>query len=367
MGMPLQRAIRFSRRWLSGAGDVTRSDQVLPSSDASFDAFVFRPRNAGDQPLPGWVLLHGITRPGRLHPMLVRYSEALAASGAVVVVPEVREWVDLHLAPHRTADVTRAGLDFLEAEPQVVGKLGLTGFSFGAPQAIHQAFNPEFQGRLGVVTAFGGYADLERTLRFQMTGVHEWDGHTEKMRPDPYGRWIVAANYLTGVPGYETATQVAAALRSLAAEAGDLQVESWDPSMDPIKEALRGELQGEDRELFDYFAPDSQNDPRPSDARAEQWIQDLTAAGRRRDPGLELPSGTLMTPVPIHVIHGAADHLIPASEGRRLGERLSQTEGTLTITRLFSHSTEDGGGNLLRGMQENVRFLRALNRILQAV
>ena len=283
------------------------------------------------------------------------------------MVPEVSEWVELQLAPHRTTDAARAGLDFLEADPQVQGKAGLTGFSFGAPQAIHQALLPEFYNRLAVVTAFGGYADLERTLRFQMTGLHEWNGHTEQLRPDPYGRWIVAANYLTGVPGYESATAVAAALRDLAAEAGDLQVESWDPSMDKTKDALRSGLDGDDRELFDYFAPDALKDPHPSDARAEEWVQGLTAAGRRRDPGLELPAGEIRTPIPIHVIHGATDHLIPASEGRRLGERLSQTEGTLTITRLFSHSSESGSAHLLRGLGENVRFVRVLNRILQAV
>ncbi len=367
MGMPFQRIIRYGRHWLSGSGDVIRSDQVLPSSGASFDAFVFRPRGAGDRPLPGWVLLHGITRPGRLHLSLVRFAESLAASGAVVVVPEVAEWVDLQLAPHLTSAAARAGLDFLEADPQVRGKLGLTGFSFGAPQAIQQALLPEFHDRLGVVTAFGGYADLERTLRFQMTGLHEWNGQTEYLRPDPYGRWIVAANYLTEVPGYESATAVASALRDLAAEAGDLQVESWDPSMDKIKNALRTRLDGDDRALFDYFAPDASDDPLPPDERAEQWVQDLTAAGRKRDPGLEFPAGALKTPVPIHVIHGAADHLIPSSEGRRLGQRLSQTEGTLTITSLFSHSTENGSGGRLSELGENLRFLRVLNRVLQAV
>lgn len=365
--MPFSRAIRYGRHWLSGAGDVTRSDQVLSASGAVFDAFVFRPSNAGDRPLPGWVLLHGITRPGRLHPSLMRFSQSLAASGAIVVVPEVSEWVGLELAPHRTAAATRAGLEFLEADPQAVGRSGLAGFSFGAPQAIRQALDPELHHRLGSVTAFGGYSDLERTLRFLMTGLHEWDGRTERLRPDPYGRWIVAANYLTGVPGYESAIPVAEALRSLAAEAGDLQVESWDPSMDPIKKGLRADLDGNDRELFDYFAPDAGDDPPMADERSERWVVDLAAAGRERDPGLELPDGQLKTPVPIHVVHGAADSLIPSSEGRRLGERLRQTEGSLTITRLFSHSSEDGTPHLLSGVRENLRFFNLLNRILQSV
>ena len=366
MRVPFRRALRYARFWTRGVPSIERTETTLSSDGAEFPASVYRPPASG--PAPGWVVLHGITRPGRFHASLVRFASSLAASGAVVVVPEVREWVELDLAPHRTFPALRAGLGFLEADGQARGRPGVAGFSFGSPQVIRAALDPGVARRIGAVAAFGGYEDLHRTLRFHFTGTHEWRGRSTTLRPDPYGRWIVVANYLTHVPGFEDHRGVADALRRLAAAAGDLQIDSWDPALDPTKVEVREGLTSAERPLFDFFAPPTDREPIPAGDEVDRWVERLVEAARTANPEVELPAGPIRTSVPIHVVHGESDHLIPVSEGRRLGERLAGSPGSVAITRLFSHSTEHGArSGAWERVRENVRFLRTLDRILSEV
>ncbi len=159
-------------------------------------------------------------------------------------------------------------------------RIGLVGFSFGSPQALAASAHPDVRDRLAGVVGFGGYCDLERTILFQLTGRHEWEGRVHHLRPDPYGRWIVAANYLTAVPGMEDADEVARGLRRLAALAGDRGVMSWDEQFDPVKKEIRARLgPGRHREVFDLFAPVSEQDG--SGVAGEEW-GDGACTGRRR-------------------------------------------------------------------------------------
>lgn len=365
MNQGLRRATRFAREWARPRAHLQVKEVEVPCHGGPLPTTVIRPREGG--PGPGWVVLHGITRPGRRHPGLVRFARALAATGSTVVIPEIREWVALELAPHRARDATLAGLQALKEDPGVVGRSGLVGFSFGAPQALRVAMDPEVAPALGVVAAFGGYGELERTLRFLLTGRHAWKGTDYRVRPDPYGRWIVAANFLTRTPGWEDAGDVARALGELAGAAGDLQVEAWSPELDAVKDRVTAMVAAERRALFAYFAPPAHQEPPAADADAEEWALRLTRTARQSQPLLELPRD-LEIPVPVFLIHGRNDHLIPFSETLRLAPRVRAPRVTTTVTGLFSHSAEDprprGPGGWGR---EAWRLGRTLARLLEAI
>ena len=214
---------------------MDRSDGVVPAT-------LFLPPSR-HRPLPGWVVLHGVTRPGREHPAIQRFARALASTGAAVLMPEIPEWASLRLAPERAVPTILASILALSARPETeAGDIGLVGFSFGAPQALVAASDPSVAGHLSGVFGFGGYRDLAETLRFQMTGHFRWQGEDLYLRPDPYGRWVVAGNLLTAVPEYSDAEDVSAALLELATIAGDRRVEAWDASFDPVKESLRARI-----------------------------------------------------------------------------------------------------------------------------
>ena len=285
-----------------------------------------------------------------------------------MLIPEVPEWRQLELAPDRTLPTVLACLEALRSMggQGPSAPIGLLGFSFGAPQAIAASAHPDVVGRLAGVVGFGGYCDLERTLVFQFTGRHEWEGVTHQLRPDPYGRWIVGANYLTSVPGFEGAQPVADGLRRLASSAGDLGIMSWDARFDPMKDAIRQKLDPELRRVFEIFAPSSNAEPDPD--AAEAMAHALAEAGRRVDPDIEAAPRFAGTVGPVRLMHGRHDHLIPHSEAFRLRSALPPSvDADLTVTRLFGHSSQDPLPGWVEGARETVLFLKGLSRVLNVV
>lgn len=363
-GMPYStlKAIRYLRGWSTGRSTATEHEVELDRGFDQVPATLFLPPGRREG-LPGWVVLHGITRPGRAHPGLLRFARSMAGTGAAVLIPEVPEWRELTLAPDRAVPTIRAAILALDARPETAaGRTGVVGFSFGAPQALIAAGDPEVQKHLAVAVGFGGYCDLRSTLAFQFTGEIRGEGVEEHLRPDPYGRWVVGANYLTAVPGLDDAEDVAGALRELAAAAGERRIESWDPVYDPVKRSLRKRIAPERQRLFDLFAPEGEREP--DRAEALEVVDALCAAAEARDPLLSPRShlGGLRTPV--HLVHGRRDHLIPFTETLRLQEALPPGGSTVTITGLFAHSEGTRVGSALHGAREGVRFFRALSRIL---
>ena len=71
---------------------------------------------------------------------------------------------------------------------------------------------------------------------------------------------------------------------------------------------------------------------------------------------------------PVHVIHGRHDHLVPFSEGLRLGRALAEvTPARATVTTLFGHSAQDPLPSLREALREVPIFVGALTRALAAV
>jgi pimeloyl-ACP methyl ester carboxylesterase len=318
-------------------------------------------------PLPAWVVLHGITRLGRAHEQLVRFTRALVTTGAVAIVPEVPEWLDFSLAPHLAVPTISAAIVGLRDSGWARdAPIGLIGFSFGAPHAISATAHADLREAVAGSVAFGGYCSLERTIRFLMTGAHDWRGHRHEQTPDPYGRWIVAANYLTAVPEHAGASDVSHALRKLAEWAGDTGIPSLDARVEPRRAELRAQVAEERRALFDLFAPASGRPPDPR--RGPEMAAALAAAALRTDPEIEPLQALSSVALPVHVLHGRHDRLIPYSEGLRLKEALPRgTRSTATITRLFGHSGEGARPSPLRAVRELALFFGALRRVLGLV
>lgn len=371
----LRRTWRYLRAWQAGGPPTVESEFRLDRGDTVVPVSLFLPAHDPRPPV-GWIVLHGITRPGRFHPTLLRFARSLAATGAAVMVPEVPEWIDLQLAPGRTLPTVRAALPALTSRlvgaapgPESGGdppRVGLIGFSFGAPQALVAAGDPTLAGALASVASFGGYFDLERTFRFLLTGEEEWEGQTRHRRPDPYGRWIVAANFLAGVPGYHASGPVCAALRELAREAGDRRLPADDPAFDPVKDRLARPLTRDERALFRLFAPPATADLPLAGVAGAEWASRLAAAGRAAEP-LADPREHLGAPAAdVHLLHGRGDDLIPSTETLHLARYLraqGRPPAQLTITGLLAHSASDHRRHPLGRLREVPPFARALSRL----
>lgn len=362
MPSSLLRALRFARAWASPPADIGAREVLIPLPAG--DVVPGTLSGPAESPAVGWVVLHGLTRTGRTHPELTRFVRALASTGASVLVPEIREWVDLEFAPERSRTVIRAAVDWLHASPTTApGGVVLVGFSFGAPQALFVAADPSLAERVRGVVGWGGYEDIERTFRFSLTGEHEWEGVQYHQRPDPYARWVIGRNCLPLSPTLGGREALVSALHRLAVETGEKRLHPWEPSSDPFKESMRAALPREDRPLFDLFAPPSDREPDRKAALA--LVAELTPLMRREMPSVEPVRLIRSLASPVRLLHSRSDHLIPFTETLRLGRALEgkAADSTTRLTGLFSHSGDRVEGSVGSRALENLRFIGALRGV----
>ena len=356
------KALRFLLAYSRFPAAATVEDEVeILDGDRRIPATYLRPRSSAPQ--PGWIVLHGITVTGRNHLLLRRFTYALAATGAAVVIPEIAPWRRLELDIPAGNRVIEATATWLEERDDILTPATLLGFSFGATQALTAATLPGIEESVRKVVAFGGYCDFSTTLRFMMTGLRgaEMGGHPEP--PDPYGRWIAAANYLPDVPGYEGMTELTQRVRRLARRSGEVGAFGGDPVYDPLKARLREGLSPDQLEVWDLIAHPSHI--RPPLEPGLQLADALSAAARHRHP--ELDPRPLLAGLQKRVIlaHGYGDRLIPYTETTRLREALSPAASVdVSITRLFSHSAEADRLPLQEYPREAARYFDLLNRAL---
>jgi pimeloyl-ACP methyl ester carboxylesterase len=357
------RTARYARSWSRGADVVSHEIEIVRSGEKVPATLVLPRKHKGD--LPGWIALGGISRMGRFHPQLMRFGQALASSGAAVLLPEVPEWRRLTVPPRVTAPTVRGCIEALRARPEVsTAKLGLIGFSFGAPQAAIAAAQADLADELAGVVLFGGYCCLERTLICQLTGDHEWDGVDYSLSPDPYGGWVVGSNYLPLVPGYEDAVDVQSALHRLAVAASDLRISAWQPHHDAMITELRAGIAPERRGLFDLFATPS-TATRPAAAERREIAKRLAETCRRIEPLLEPAEALTRVAVPTRLIHGRGDRLIPFTESLRFSEALpTAARAGLTVTGLFNHSADSPATSLADRVREGTIMLSAIRGLI---
>jgi hypothetical protein len=358
------RTARFLRAWVTGARGLRELETTVEVAGEEREATLYLP--PGREPAPGWVVLHGLTVPGRQHGAMTRFVRSLAASGAVVLVPDVPSWRALRLDAEAARATVRAGVTRLESMPEVrAGGVGAVGFSFGATQVLMAAAEPAMYGHLNGVVAFGGYCDLARMLRCLFAGEHEWEGVRYTLDPDPYGRWIVVGNYLTSIPGCEEMHAVAHAALELALEAGRRGEWAWGPHYDAMKVELTRAFTDEERAVWEIIAPPAGVVPDRATARA--LAERFTAAALEQAPGLDPRPHLGALRARVVLSHGRQDRLVPFTETLRMMSMLPpEADPSVTITGLFAHSA---GAWLhpVHWLRETSAFVRLLDRALYAV
>ncbi len=361
------RTARFLKTFLRGGanGGIRVEETTVDVAGETRDALLYLPPGRG--PWPGWMILQGLTVHGRNHPSMTRFARSLAASGAVVLVPEVPSWSALRIDVTAARETLSAGVLHLDGRPEVMrGHVGAMGFSFGATQAVMAAADPALHGSLRAVLGFGGYGSLRHALRFLFTGEHEWRGERFHQDPDPYGRWVVVGNYITWIAGCEHMEALARAAHALAIHAGEFKAWAWDPVYDAKKAELRETLAPDEQRIWDVIAAPAGT---PIDVAAAGALADAFAdAALTRDPGLDPRPRLADIRARILLSHGRQDRLIPFSETLRLMEMMPpNVDVSSTVTGLFAHSAAGGLLHPMEWARETSRFLGLLNRALGAV
>ncbi|HEV2146761.1 MAG TPA: hypothetical protein VGR37_05040 [Longimicrobiaceae bacterium] len=357
------RAARFLGDYLRTDPGLPEEEVVLRVAGEEVEGTFYPPPGRG--PAPAWVVLHGLTVPGRRHASLLRFVRALRAAGNAVLVPDVPRWRALVVDSAAARETIEGGAAYLAGRPEArPGGVSVVGFSMGATMALVAAADPRVRSVVRTVVGFGGYCDMQHTMRCMCTGEYEWEGRVRRMHPDPYGRWIVAGNFLTGVPEYHGMGAVAEGLRTLAIDAGRRGVDAGDPVYDVLRASIRRTLAPDEQEVWDLLAPPAARPVVDLDA-GRHLARRVADAALAADPGLD--PGPVLPALRTRVVlaHGRADRLIPYTETLRMRRALpAHTRPSATVSHLFAHSTGSGGLDPMRYGVEVFRFFRLLGRAL---
>jgi pimeloyl-ACP methyl ester carboxylesterase len=296
--------------------EVTTEDVTIAGANEAIRARLYMP--VGVAHPSGMVAVHGIHHLGIDEPRLVRFARAVAGSGLAVLTPQVDSLADYHV------DATSIPV-IGESAAWLDGRLGtqkvtVTGISFAGGLALLAATDPTYGSHIRCLVLMGAYDDLARVSRFLATGQQELPkGKTEPHPAHDYGASVFVYAHLNQF-----------------FPAGDLVV---------AHEALRDWLWEEPEKakpLLEKLSPASQA---TMDALLNRRIDEVRPQilNAIHTDELELaalsPRGHMENlRVPVYILHGSADNIIPPAESLWLAQDLPHRDvRDVLITGAFSH------------------------------
>jgi len=345
----LPRALELGRRigrlgrWLGPWSDETGAPTTTREAIA-FDgmrAWVYRP--AGRRPLGAVLVVPGLHYLGPADPRLDRFCRILAHAGNLVLCPFLPDFSRLRVGPDLGPDTSKA-LDALLAlpdRPRAVAP-GVLSISFGSRPAVEvAATRPE----VGKLVLFGGFADFRDAIRFCIAGA------PDPGRPhDPLNRPVVFLNLLEHLdPAPRDAeTFVEACFEYVRRTWGKPEMKPKE-AFAPVAEALAEGLT--DAELFLKATG-------VADGGVELGLEAL-ARGAEHFEYLDPRPWLSRVRVPVTVIHGREDDVIPFEHAERLASMAPRSRHL--VTGIYAHT---GRATLAELIPEAAREGSAMAQIL---
>jgi pimeloyl-ACP methyl ester carboxylesterase len=321
--------------------DVTIVDLRISEGEATVRARLYMPDGTAHP--PGIVLVHGIHRLGIDEPRFVAFARAMAGSGYAVLTPELSALTDYRVDAASIATIGQSAAWFDERLGH--GPVTVLGLSFSGSLALLAACDPQYAPHIRVLALMGAFDDLPRVMRFLSTG--------EEGFPD--GRWVPFPPH-----DYGAAVFIYAHLAQFFPPA----------DLPAAREALRDWLWEEPeqgRPLLAHMSPQSRALLEDLFARRVALLRpQLLAAIEADEPELAALSlhgrlGNLR--VPVFILHGSEDSVIPPAESLWLVQDVPPRElrGVL-ITPVFSHVDTRKSAGLL----DQLRLVHFFAAVLRA-
>ena len=318
-------------RWDARA--VSDSIERIPTRhtrDGEMRVRIFRPDGV---PRHSALLVSGVHPDGIKEPRLVSLARELAATGVIVATPEIEDLINYRLTARATDTIEDAAL-WMVRRPDVfgTGPIGLIGVSFSGGLSIVAAGRPALRDRVAFVLSFGGHGNLPRVLRYLCTGVEPALGAEPPRKRPPH-------DY---------------ALAVVAHQAADLAVPAEQVA--PLRQAIetflrasalnRASPQGASQ-LFEEARERQRTLPEPA-STVMKFVneRDVVALGRLLLPFLDRlgqdaslsPDRSAPPSVPVYLLHGVDDNVIPHAESVLLANHLrSHTRVRLLLSRYLTH------------------------------
>jgi len=324
---------------------ATREREIaIPSTRGPLRARLYQPSRSTRRTA---LLVSGLHAAGIDEPRLVALARHLSANGLAIVTPDIPELSRFEITPAITNAIEEAGV-WLAADSGLAAdhSVGLMGISFSGGLSVIAAGRPSMKDRAAFVFAFGGHDDLPRVLRYLCTGIEERPGAKVRLRadkaadepfvraPHDYGVAVILLGIADRVVPPAQVGPLRAAVRRFL----------WASHLDRVDKA---EANLEFAALRDV----AKRLPEPA-ATLMRYVndRDVVHLGPKLlpyvryyggDPALSL-SRSPKPSVPVFLLHGLDDNVIPAVESEYLAEDLrGHAPVHLLLSGLISHAEAD--------------------------
>jgi pimeloyl-ACP methyl ester carboxylesterase len=285
------------------------------------------------------VVGHGVHWKGIDEPRLQNFAARLAARGVAILTPELAELADYRIT-RQSADVLSAAVRHLSV--QCGGEpVGLIGFSFAGGLALLAATDPAVNTHLAYVTSVGGYDDLSRELTFLLTDHVQTPQGLVPRKAHEYGLIVLLYEHLEALVPEEDFETMHLAVRAWLREE---RARAW--TFASLRTTERAER------VFMELATGHRDEFR-------RQLAPILAASGSEEQALS-PTGRLgRIPVPVYLLHGQGDSVIPPEETVWAGRELGAQPHLALVTPLIEH-VEISGAPTLSEQWALVRFMAHL-------
>jgi dienelactone hydrolase len=312
------------------------------------------------------LLVSGLHPSGIDEPRLMRLARDLAADDLVIVTPDIPELSRFEITPAITATIEETAAWLASASGLAPDhRVGLMGISFSGGLSIVAAGRPSLRDRVAYVFSLGGHDDLPRVLRYLCTGQEPYPAHQVRLKADATpdattdrgvrlqsDQSFHADQPFTRPPhDYGVAVIVLGVAERLVPRA---QVE-------PLRAAVRRYLwasaldggvdKGKAAAEFESVRALIPTLPQPSATILRHVVdRDVVHLGPRLLPYIRFygsdaalsPSKSPKPPVPVFLLHGTDDNVIPSIESEYLADDLrGHAPVRLLLSGLISHADAD--------------------------
>ncbi len=309
-GMPVPQLLRPI-----AAMPVTTRTLNIPSSAGLVEARLYTPIHAPNA--PGLVLIPGIHYLGMDEPRLIAFARSMAACGLRVLTPELPDSRDYRIQP---SDVQAIG-DSVQWLQNTIGRpVGLMGLSFSGGLALMAAAEPPYSNEVSFVFSVGAHDDFYRVATFYVTGADPLpDGDVERATPNNYGPWVLEYEHLEDFTSPADIEAIRPVFRARLYE-------------NPLLErTLLAKLTSEQRAEYARIIDTSHQEIALFASNKKHAAEMAAVSPQGHLGGLH---------VPVYLLHGRGDTLIPFPEAEWLSEDLPHgTLKEMLVSPLIVHVT----------------------------
>jgi pimeloyl-ACP methyl ester carboxylesterase len=276
-------------------------------------------------------------------PRLMGFARAMAACGIRVLTPELPGIKDYHVDEDSVATIGQSVKWMAKRNGAPVGVMGL---SFAGGLALVAAEEPLYAPSFRFVFAVGAQDSMARVTEYYETGSDARpDSSVETLAPHEYGPLVIEYEHLEDFVPPQDLVPVRAVLRAHLYED---KVAEAQASL-----ALNGPQKRETLALMDATSAETK-------LRIASVLVKYAA-----EMGRLSPSGKLKTlKVPVYLLHGEGDNVIPAAETQWMANELPKPMlSAMLVSPVLSHVNLDGASP---GTRDEWRLMHFFALVMEA-